>query len=265
MTDFHLSFSQISSYLNCPRWYKYRYQTGLPEPVTGALLIGMSVHDAIEVYFNEILAGITPKLSLAKALKRFAEAWEGKPYINRGKWTGEFALDRPEREVREVARELLVMYLSNNPLKPVASEQTFSREFGGVPFTGRLDLIDQRGFIIDFKTKSGRLANKAIRAREFGRNLQPVAYAALLGGPATVEFHYLLKTKSPSLAIEKRQITQQQIDWFAKSLVPDIAAAIKAGAFPPAGWPWAGGWPCQYCSFASLCKKEMDKESVNMM
>ena len=256
MSNFHLSFSRISSYLNCPRWFKYRYQMNLPEPVTDALLIGMSVHDAIETYFYEIMAGLTPELSLVKSLKQFAGAWIDKPYINKDKWTGEFIFDRPEGEVKEVAHELLTMYLNNNPLKPVVGEQTFTRNFSGVPFTGRLDLIDQRGYIIDFKTASGRLSRNDTRRREFEKTLQPVAYAALLGGPATVEFHYLLKTKSPSLAIESRKITQQQIDWFAKSLVPDIAQAIKTEAFPPAGWPWAGGWPCQWCSFTSLCKKE---------
>jgi len=83
-----------------------------------------------------------------------------------------------------------------------------------------------------------------------------VAYASLLGGPATVEFHYLLKTKAPSLAVEKRKISQREIDWFTKSLVPDIAHAIKAEAFPPVSWPWADGWPCKWCSFVNLCKKE---------
>lgn len=47
-TERHLSFSQLSTYANCPKRYELKYIQGLRGPVSGAMLAGRAIHKTIE-------------------------------------------------------------------------------------------------------------------------------------------------------------------------------------------------------------------------
>ena len=250
-SDFHLSHSRVSCYLICPKQFEYRYVRRVPEPVTEALVVGLAVHSALARYCAEKVKDSSTSKSLAIAT--LSAEWREKPYLISNNWNGEIVWESDEQSALHAATELLEHYLDEVDLQPVFPEQEFQRG-GKIPFVGRIDLIDQRGYIIDFKTKSAKWSSPDYRKREFSKDFQPIAYSYLLGGPATVEFHFLIKAKTPRVAIERRTVHQDELDWFANVLLRSVSEGILKGIFPPAGNPWSRAWPCGWCPFAKICR-----------
>ncbi|MFQ5693655.1 MAG: RecB family exonuclease, partial [Nitrospinota bacterium] len=57
----HFSYTQLSTYLTCPRRYFYRYvQRREPEDVAAALLFGKAVHLTVATYYEAVMRGETP-------------------------------------------------------------------------------------------------------------------------------------------------------------------------------------------------------------
>ena len=243
----HLSYSRLQTYLQCPYKFFLRYIEERKEPISDALLIGLAVHHALSYHYHQVLKeGDWPAVA---TLAYFLSQWEAKPFLDSENWNGQILWSRPEAEAKDLGFELLKTFLSQASLRPVVSEQEFERRTSsGLLFRGRLDLIDRRGVIIDFKTKSGRWQDKSFRAREFRKDLQPVAYAFLLGGPATVEFHYLLKTKIPSVQVERRKIKATELERF-EILLGEVAQSIERGCF----FRNPTNQYCRYCYFRGEC------------
>lgn len=54
----YLSWSQIETYRSCPAKYRFRYIDRIPEKtVFAALVFGGGVHAAVQLHFEELLAG----------------------------------------------------------------------------------------------------------------------------------------------------------------------------------------------------------------
>ena len=247
----HLSYSQINTYLTCPLQYSLRYRDKIETPINESLILGSAVHDAADYHYSRMMKG---EGSVDDTISHFDERWITKPYIIRGGRIPIIEWGSPEDDVRDLGRDLLRLLVTTTSLKPVATEQKFKRDLGGVQFVGVIDMIDDRGFIIDFKTKGGAWANRDFRRKEFARDLQPISYAALMGGAATVEFYFLLKTKTPSIMIERRVVKRGEVDWFVNHLLPSVAHAIESDAFYPTSSPWNEGWPCGWCGYSEMCK-----------
>ena len=55
--ELHVSYSQISTYLNCSLLYKFRYVENRPqEQVSIALPFGSAVHAAVALYYRSLKA-----------------------------------------------------------------------------------------------------------------------------------------------------------------------------------------------------------------
>ena len=48
----HLSYSSISTWLMCPRSWKYRYLDRVPVPTSPALMFGSAFHNTVEEYLR---------------------------------------------------------------------------------------------------------------------------------------------------------------------------------------------------------------------
>ena len=53
MTKRHLSFTQISMFLRCPRQYEYRYVQGIKSPPSGALILGRCWHETLDKNYRQ--------------------------------------------------------------------------------------------------------------------------------------------------------------------------------------------------------------------
>ena len=246
MSDFHLSYTSLQQYLTCPRQWRYERVDGVKKPVSGALFLGSTIHSALAYHFKN-----SPFLE--QTLLFFQRVWEGRSALTEGSWNGFIEWERSEQDLKDLGLELLQLYLKEvaPKLKPVLVEQEFTRNINGVPFVGRLDLIDQSGRVIDYKVKGRFWADPKVRARELALDLQPTAYAYLLGGPIEFRYDFLLKTKIPSLQFQTVRVNREKMDWFGNELLPSIVDSILKGTFfcNPTTWHCSEAW----CPYWKIC------------
>src|SRR5260370_6864234 len=72
----YLSFSAVSTFQSCPLRYYFRYIRKLPEEcVAASLVFGSSIHAAVQMHFEQLLAGFAaPDLDILLAV--FQDAWQ---------------------------------------------------------------------------------------------------------------------------------------------------------------------------------------------
>jgi len=74
----YLSYSAVTTYQQCPLRYYFRYVAALPEDaVSASLAFGSGVHAAVELWFNQRMAGNLP-LSHDELLDAFWDCWQAK-------------------------------------------------------------------------------------------------------------------------------------------------------------------------------------------
>jgi len=250
----HLSYSSISTYLLCPRSWKYRYLDKVKTPTAANLIFGSAVHHAIEEYVITNTAG--------NVVQYPAEI---------------FAADWPERVAREgniswgdddatkmgaMGAALLRAALPTiDTLRPLlyhdrlAIEEKVFLKVPGVPLpvVGYIDIITQDGVAGDFKTSSRKWdAGKA------AQETQPLFYLAALNqagfdlNPEHKFRHYVLvKTKTPAVQVIETAYSLADI---LRNLeqIREVYQAITKNVFPCN----TSTWKCsvKWCEYWSMCQ-----------
>lgn len=251
----HISHSSLSTWLQCPRRWRYRYQSDIrPAFRSGALAFGGAVHETLAVHFNALKAGKEPPELDAV----FAEKWRNQidnkiPVLLDDKQTPESLL--------QTGQAMLAAYLQNIQLPGhvVEVEMPFSLEIfdpdtGEVlpaRLVGALDLVVQKDdgtyVIIEVKTAAKRWSESRLTDDS---QISAYSFAApCLGlGNARVDVHLLLKTKKPDVEIYKTTRTERDHEDFLR-MATGVIKAIDAGIyFPRRDW-----WGCKTCEFAGPC------------
>jgi hypothetical protein len=246
----HLSHSQISLLLRCPRQYYYRYIEKLKSPVGGALILGSSYHRALETNF---LAKVKDgkDLGVSVLFDAFDAEWNSRLAHDEIDWQ-----DDSPGELKDVGKQLVDVYMHNAApfVMPVEVERKFSvhlPELEGYTLDGIIDLITDAGVVVDHKT-----AARAKSQDDVDQDLQPYAYAtAMLTDPALdeidFEFHTAIKKKSPEIQRLSTKRNRTDVAWYM-GLVCEAVKMIRAGIFPPNPC----GWHCnpKWCGYWARCK-----------
>ena len=142
-----LSFSQISTYLECPYQYFLLYIIGLPTKPKSYFSLGKSIHTALEKYHKPRLIPSTGAID--ELLSYFENAWISEGYAN----------EIDETRAKEDGKSILSSYydrLTNNPANPIEVEKRFNVTIDGLQIKGVIDRIDEVPsgglHIIDYKT-----------------------------------------------------------------------------------------------------------------
>jgi putative RecB family exonuclease len=237
-----LSASKITTYLQCPRRYKFRYVTKTVPPwKASALALGSAVHGALETFHEQRAVGATIAPEAVAQLFQVDLAAELADEIK-------YKEDEGAADLSATGAALARMYAAQNQsLAVVAAEVPFELEIvRGVVLRGVFDALLPDDRIRELKTAARDYADS-----DLARNVQVSAYAwafrALQGHDATIEVVAMLKQKHPR--IEKHEVTRTagQLAWFVQ-LVVEVAEAIGAGAFPPNPTHW-----CSSCEYAEIC------------
>lgn len=250
--DPHLSVSQLTTWLQCPRKYRFQYVERLPWPaVPSALVFGSAMHAAIAHFHEASLQG--HGVAVPELQDVFTAAWraEAKPIELRRGETAE--------GLAALAAELLkVVERDVTPAEVVGVEEPFRIDLAAdlPPLVGFIDLIERRGervVIVEYKTAAQRYSAQRVRD-----DLQLSAYA--LAGlqmdlPGVdeprdlgLEFRVLLKAKQPSLDVRTTERSAGQLDEL-RDTAASIQRAIDTGAFPR-----NRGWQCSGCPFRGPCE-----------
>lgn len=244
----HLSVSQVTTYLGCPRKYRFRYLDKLEAEVKSAnLAFGSAVHSAIEWWQGERIAGRVPDPE--RALRMF-----------RADWTAQLAdplLDLEEKTPEDYATlgealvKLFMERFANEP-PPLAVEQRFEVSLhdvttGGqlpVPLVGYFDGLAD-GMVWELKTAARKTA-----VSEYALQLAAYSYAVreTTGVRPTVRVVELIKTKVPKIEVEEVRVSDRDEAWFVE-VAGEVRAAILAGAFPP-----SPSWMCPRCEHRRACR-----------
>jgi len=124
---------------------------------------------------------------------------------------------------------------------------------GARDLVGILDLADDQGRVVDFKT-SGRRKSQA----EADDSVQLTVYAATYKAvtshqPRSLRMDSIVRTKGGSVYREALDTTRDDADFAAlANRINTVSAAIDAGSFPPAT---PGAWWCSnsYCGYWRSC------------
>jgi len=248
----HLSYSQISIYLTCPLRYKFQYVDLIPPAFRGAALaFGSAVHEAVGVFYQQVLIG--DELRPDQMLDVCRQAWQSTDGSEIRFFNGD-----DENTLTDKAKVMLnVFHEAFDPdVQIFGIEEFFEVSFGNEvpPFQGYIDLIEESPHgkisVVDLKTA----ARKPTKAQT-NSNLQLTAYS--LGAQAlgfnpdrlTLRLYVLTKTKNPEFVPYETTRSQQDRGRFVK-LVKQVWHAIERHAFFP-----REDWHCSQCAWADHCRQ----------
>lgn len=253
--DFHLGYSRIKSYLDCPKMYEYTYVKGLRDKPNAAMKRGSAYHDTLELMLlykmNE------EKHCSLKSARKAALANTEKHECTDGD--------------REKVLKAVDFYHENlyEQHRPILVEEMFSIVRGGVKLTGRIDLIHQEDAelakVVDHKFSYAHW--NEVRAME---GIQPIiyqwAYEDLYAKDFGLQyggFQYNILRQFPFSQyqiIDIPPVDKDKSDWLEEQ-VHQIAKAIQAGIFPPN----PKEKQCNWCSHKKLCKPAFYKPNLELV
>ena len=242
-----LSYSQVSTWLRCPKLYELRYvQKAEPEKVGMALLLGSAVHDSLSAEGARRIEGGEGGYDYAK--RSFREMLLVKVEHP------EAPVDMGEKsliEHMEVGEGLILTYFEHGQVEPLlAVEKEFELELGdGLKLVGVIDFVVQGGNgpeVVELKTAARSWSDLQAKL-----SMQGAIYAMALGGdePAPVTYRVLVKNKAPK-AQEFRLAPESEEGRRTLETVREVAGGIRAGCFPRN----CSVQTCSGCAYLKQCQ-----------
>lgn len=151
--DLTVTYSELASYLDCPRSYLLRKELGFMPPAKSELGYGNAVHHVMRVIAEHARA--TGKLPTPKAINDLLTSDFFLPFANKA----------AHKTMRENARKLIFKYVNEHQedlTRTWATERPFELYLDGIVVSGRADVIydEHDGVIddlaiVDYKTSTG--------------------------------------------------------------------------------------------------------------
>lgn len=244
----YLSVSQVTTYLGCPRRYKFRYVDKLIQERRSAdLALGSAVHSAIEWWQVERIA--KRPAPLEQALRIFRSDWTSQTA------TGEltFDLDETADDLRVLGEKLVTLFAEKfaNDV-PEAVELRFEVPLRD-PGTGETLPVPLVGFL-DFAVENvvGEMKTCARKNPASTWMLQLSAYSYAwreqTGVRPRMRVVELIKTKVPKIEIEELTLTARDEAWFVE-IAGEVLNSLAVNAFHP-----NPSWQCPTCEYRRACR-----------
>jgi putative RecB family exonuclease len=250
----YISFSAISTYQQCPLKYFFKYVEGLPEEtVSASLVFGGAIHRAVQLHYQELLAG-APSPDLDMLVAGYQDVWR-----EHDMQRITFAKDSDVSSLHSLADRMLRAFQASDLANPSGTILCIEEEFrdqlipGCPDVLARVDLLIDAGpelVVTDFKTSRSRWnqsqaddsAEQLLLYSELVKELAP-------GKPVTLQFSVLTKAKEPvfesfRVPADPRRIAR------TKRVAENVWRAIEAGHFFPA----PSAMNCPTCPFRDPCR-----------
>lgn len=261
-----LSPTKLRTYATCPLQYRYRYLDRLESPYTPASLVGQAIHKTLETNFKSKKHS-RADLPLDEAREVFDHTWDRYAPV-----MSEAGDDKDDWETAyDAGTHALEHYLIEeaSALVPHLVEHRFRFEVPKVqwPVVGTVDLIDQNGTVIDFKT-SRHDYDPAYLEGDLQLMCYAIGYASFRAGsrirpgelPSSyfippVRLEVLVIGEAPSVQRLEVQYDREDLMGFGERAAV-IAAGIQSeqfGAFWRAADAAEDLGVCARCSYATRC------------
>jgi putative RecB family exonuclease len=233
-----LSYSQISTYQQCPLLYKLQYIDGLKPKEKSYFSFGSTVHAAVEFFYRRKLP-VPP--TLEELIANYEANWQSEGY------------ESPEEEdkYRAYGREILQNFWQTNRVSfrlPVATEHRFYIDIAGIKLGGiidRVDKLDSGGLsVVDYKTSREFFTREHLE-NDLQLSLYQIAAEKTWMLPVERLTLYHLRSNTPCTC-EPRNKEQLET---ARQTVITVAGNIEKGDFAPTENNYC---PCdfpEYCPF----------------
>lgn len=241
-----LSYSQVSTWLRCPKLYEYRYILKAdPEKVGMALLLGGAVHDAVGAEAQRRLEGADGGLDYA--VRSFREMLLVKVELPEAPIDlGKLSLI----EHMEVGEGLIRAYFEHGPVDQLlAVEKEFELDLGdGLKLIGVIDFVtegEKGQEVVELKT-----AARSWSENQAKLSMQGAIYAMALDGErsAPVTYRVLVKNKTPKVQ-EFRLGSDEGTCTRMLDTIREVASGIKAECFPRN----CSAQTCSSCAYQGQC------------
>ena len=251
----YLSWSAVTTYRNCPLKFFYRYIAQVPEERRSAnLVFGGAIHAALELHFQERLAGnATPTLDAL--MGAYYREWSGVDLASVVYGGGDDL-----GSLSSLAERMLTAFQAS-PLAQLRGtiigieEEVRAAILPDCPdLLGRLDLVLETAEevrIIDFKTSRCRWS-----AAQVGESAgQLLLYGQLAGSlvedkPVRLTFAVITKSKTPDIALHDVPPDSRQVAR-TNNIISHVWQAISAGHF----YPNPSALNCPTCPFRDRCSR----------
>lgn len=239
--NFHLGYSRISSYEQCPKMFKLSYVDKIRGPAKPHIVKGTAYHNTVE--------GLLKHKIEHKDLMPHFQALEMARELSRKE-------ELTENYVEHVVSATDFYYHTLYPRhKPMLVECSFEIWRGGVRMTGRIDLVEEDGWIIDHKFSADTWA---MTRAKFGP--QPIIYQwaavdcieKLYPGWEFKGFAYNIIRIFPAPKVQIlriKKLSKEKSDWWEDNIF-ESAKGIRRGYFPAI----PSERVCGYCDHKSICK-----------
>jgi DNA helicase-2/ATP-dependent DNA helicase PcrA len=232
-----LSYSSISTYIECPLKYKLKYIDGLKEKPKPYFSFGSSLHSTLEFMYTFH----PPPPTLEDVLKHYEDNWISKGYAN----------DEEEEGYLIYGKKILTDYYNKHveDIKPpVAVEHRFNLEVQGIPVIGFIDRVDRlegdKAEIVDYKSGKKLFTKSQVEENE-QLTFYQWAVEESIGLRVKKLTLYHLPSQTP---VSSDARSQDRIDAL-KGKVLMVAHHIEEGDFPAKEGRFC---PCdfpEYCPF----------------
>ena len=232
-----VSYSQLSTYLECPWRYKLANVLRVRAYPSHALSFGNSIHDTLRAYFDARRRNENPDLE--DLLKQY---WRRGGYETRAQEKDKFG--EGIEALRQLEAEL-------SQAKPIALEQSFEFPLpNGQRVTGRIDRLDQTEqgeiIIIDYKTGKAKSEKEATRDLQLG--IYILAVEQLRHQPvAEVRLDYVMEQKK--LAVPRAKFALDEVTKQVTDTAEKLAADRRTGEFTPT----PSHDSCLFCDYRKIC------------
>lgn len=244
----YLSSSQITSYILCPRKYKYTYIDELPRLPNENLIIGRGVSRGLEVYnlTKSSLKNLDEIISATQDNISDYEEQVGKDICATSLGVAKQCI---ETYIKHIQKNKLDNYIV------VSAEEMKEVNINGikivyVPDLIKSDITTLDDVIVDYKTST----RQTYTPESIKYDIQTSIYA-LAEGINNVEIDEMIKPtkKNPvKIAISESIKTQESFDDVV-DIIENTAKAISSDIFPRCDYKH---WICspKYCDYWSLCR-----------
>lgn len=234
-----LSFSQISTYLECPYRYYLSYiikLPGLPKPYFS---FGSSIHSALEKLHKPRL--IPEKSSLSQLVTWYEESWVSDGYAD----------IETEAKAKEEGKALLVSYFEKygqSIVPAVDVEKRFKLMMGEITINGVIDRIDRgeddKLRIIDYKT-GNYIPIELGPAEKLQLTIYTIAVGSIYQNKVEKATYLYLKS-----SVEMSFVPSDDDLASAINTIETVASQIKEGIFPRCKNKF-----CPWCDYYQSCNK----------
>lgn len=247
----HLSYSSISTYLNCARQWRYKYVDKVETPGSDSLFLGSVFHKCVEIYLQ---------LKIEGQFQPLPECWQAAWQQQQEQYQAQPDEATYQEGVRLTSQPEILKFV--NALRPMITdegpqiEKYIELHAPGVPVPviGYIDMIGVDGIPCDFKT-----ANRSWSSSKAQLELQPVFYLTALNQMGyqlnpDLKFRHYVFVKSNPVKIEIWETTRTVKDMFwLLDTIKEVWRAIEAGVYPPTK---PDNWLCspRYCPYWATCK-----------